>query len=138
MSLRKITVEDNVYLYKTVTGFGGSTAIATFEITIFLEHYKLTPLKINFITWEDVYAGNPLSTGIKLTRLSNKQEEVVNLNRPKYIREFVLYGLKMGWNGQNKVDSIDGLKILTSLDYDVSSLHPKGGVIIAHGKEYLK
>ncbi|CAA9203407.1 hypothetical protein FLA105534_04613 [Flavobacterium bizetiae] len=138
MSLRKITVEDKVYLYKSVTGFGSSTAIATFEITIFLEHYKLTPLKINFITWEDAYAGNPLSTGIKLTRLSTREEEVVNFNRPKYIREFVLYGLKMGWNGQNKVDSIDGLKILTSLDYDVSSLHPKEGVIIAHGKEYLK
>ena len=138
MALRKITVEDNVYLYKSVTGFGGSTAIATFEITIFLEHYKLTPLKINFITWEDAYAGNPLSTGIKLTKLSTREEEVVNLNRPKYIREFILYGLKMGWNGQNKVEPIDGLKILTSLDYDVSLLHPKEGVIIAHGKEYLK
>ncbi|MFH7004300.1 hypothetical protein [Flavobacterium bizetiae] len=138
MALRKITVEDNAYLYKSVTGFGGSTAIATFEITIFLEHYKLTPLKINFITWEDAYAGNPLSTGIKLTRLSTREEEVVNLNRPKYIREFVLYGLKMGWNGQNKVEPIDGLKILTSLDYDVSSLHPKEEIIMAHGKEYLK
>lgn len=138
MALRKITVEDNVYLYKSVTGFGGSTDIATFEITIFLEHYKLTPLKINFITWEDAYAGNPLSTGIKLTRLSTKEEEVVNLNRPKYIREFILYGLKLGWNGQNKIEPIDGLKILMSLDYDVSSLHPKDGFIIAQGKEYLK
>lgn len=137
MALRKITVEDNVYLYKSVTGFGGSTDIATFEITIFLEHYKLTPLKINFITWEDAYAGNPLSTGIKLTRLSTK-EEVVNLNRPKYIREFILYGLKLGWNGRNKIEPIDGLKMLMSLDYDVSSLHPKDGFIIAHGKEYLK
>lgn len=138
MVLRKITVEDNVYLYKSVTGFGGNTAIVTFEITIFLEHYKLTPLKINFITWEDAYAGNPLSTGIKLIRLSTREEEVVNLNRPKYIREFILYGLKLGWNGQNKVEPIDGLKILTSLDYDVSSLHPKEGIIMAHGKEYLK
>lgn len=138
MALRKIRIEDNVYLYKTVTGFGGSVDIATFEITIFLENYKLTPLKINFITWEDAYAGNPLSTGIKLAKLSTKEEEVVNLNRPKYIREFILYGLNLGWNGQNKVESIDGLKILTSLDYDVSSLHPKEGFIIAHGKEYLK
>lgn len=138
MALRKITVEDNVYLYKSVTGFGGSTDIATFEITIFLEHYKLTPLKINFITWEDAYAGNPLSTGVKLMRLSTKEEEIVNLNRPKYIREFILYGLQMGWNGQNKIEPIDGLKILMSLDYDVSSLYPKEGFIIAHGKEYLK
>jgi hypothetical protein len=138
MALRKITVEDNVYLYKTVTGFGGSTEIATFAITIFLENYKQTPLQINFITWEDAYAGNPLSTGTKLTKLSTKDEEVVNLNRPKYIREFILYGLKMGWNGQNRVEPIDGLKILTSLDYDVSCLHPKDGIIIAHGKEYPK
>jgi len=27
---------------------------------------------------------------------------------------------------------------LVSLDYDVSSLHPKDGIIIAHGKEYPK
>lgn len=138
MALRKITVEDNVYLYKSVTGFGGSTDIATFEITIFLEHCKQTPLKINFITWEDAYAGNPLSTGVKLMRSSTKEEEIVNLNRPKYIREFILYGLQMGWNGRNKIEPIDGLKILMSLDYDVSSLHPKDGFIIAHGKEYLK
>lgn len=138
MVLRKITIEENVYLYKSVTGFGGSTEIATFKISIFLENYKLTPLKINFMTWEDAYAGNPLSTGIKLTRLSTKKEEVVNLNRPKYIREFVLYGLRMGWNGQNKLEPIDGLKILMSLGFDVSCLHPKAGVIIAHGKEYPK
>lgn len=138
MTLRKITVEENVYLYKCVTGFGLNTEIATFEITIFLENYKQTPLKINFTTWEDLYAGNPLSTGTKLTKLSTKDEEVVNLNRPKYIREFILYGLKMGWNGQNKVEPIDGLKILVSLDYDVSRLHPKDGIIIAHGKEYPK
>ncbi|MFH6958197.1 hypothetical protein ACHRV1_12385 [Flavobacterium aquidurense] len=138
MTLRKITVEENVYLYKCVTGFGLNTEIATFEITIFLENYKQTPLKINFTTWEDLYAGNPLSTGTKLTKLSTKDEEVVNLNRPKYSREFILYGLKMGWNGQNKVEPIDGLKILVSLDYDVSRLHPKDGIIIAHGKEYPK
>lgn len=138
MTLRKIIVEENVYLYKCVTGFGLNTEIATFEITIFLENYKQTPLKINFTTWEDLYAGNPLSTGTKLTKLSTKDEEVVNLNRPKYIREFILYGLKMGWNGQNKVEPIDGLKILVSLDYDVSRLHPKDGIIIAHGKEYPK
>ncbi len=138
MALRRITIEDNVYLYKSVTGFGTGIDIATFEITIFLENYKLTPLRINFITWEDMYAGNPLKTGIKLTKLSTKEEEVVNLNRPKYIREFILYGLNLGWNGKNKVESINGLKMLISLDYDVSILHPKKGFIIAHGKEYLK
>lgn len=51
MALRKITIEGNVFLYKSVTGFGGSTEIATFEITLFLEHHKPTPLTINFITW---------------------------------------------------------------------------------------
>lgn len=138
MALRKITVEEQVYLYKTITGFGLNTAIATFEITIFLKDFKQTPLKINFTTWEDLYAGNPLNTGIKLTRLSNQETEIVNLNRPKYIRECILYGLKMGWNGKNKLESVDGLEILKSLGYDVSGLHPKEGFTIVHGKEYPK
>lgn len=138
MTLRKITVEENVYLYKCVTGFGLNTEIATFEITVFLENYKQTPLKINFTTWEDLYAGNPLKTGVKLTKLATKEEEFVNLNRPKYSREFILYGLKMGWDGKNKVASIDGLEVLKSLGYDVSVLYPKEGIIMVHGKEYLK
>lgn len=138
MALRRITVEDNVYVYKSITGFGLTTELATSEITIFLEGFKQTPLKITFITWEDLYAGNPLNNGINLIKLGTKKEEFVNLNRPKYIRECILYGLKMGWNGQNKVESIDGLEILTSLGFDVSGLHPKDGFITAHGKEYLK
>ncbi|PIF33214.1 hypothetical protein CLU81_3794 [Flavobacterium sp. 9] len=138
MKLRKITVLDKIYLYKIVTGFGINTEIATLEITIYLENYKQTPLKINFITWEDLYAGNPLNTGISLTKLSTKTEEFVNLNGPKYIREFILYGLKVGWNGQNAVECIDGFKVLISLDFDVSGLYPKDGFIIANAKEYLK
>jgi len=138
MALRKITVEENVYLYKSTTGFGLNSEIATFEITIFLKDFKQTPLKINFITWEDLYTGNPLNTGVNLIRLTAKEEEFVNLNRPKYIRECILYGLKIGWNGKNKLESIDGLEILESLGYDVSSLHPKEEFIKAHGKEYLE
>lgn len=134
MTLRKITVEDNVYLYKTKTEFGLNTEIAKFEITIFLDGYKQTPLKISFITWEDLYAGNPLNTGIMLTKLSTKEKEVVNLNRPKFIREFILYGLKMGWNGKDKLEFIDGLKMLMSLGYDVSGLYPKEGFVVANGK----
>ncbi|WP_264529145.1 hypothetical protein [Flavobacterium sp. N502540] len=136
--MRKIKVEDNGYLYKCESGFGINTEIATFEITIFLENYKQTPLKINFITWEDLYAGNPLKTGVALKKIATQTEEFVNLNRPKYIREFILYGLKLGWNGQNKLESIDGLRILRSLDFDVSSLYPKEGFFVGHGREYLK
>ncbi|MBF4486733.1 hypothetical protein [Flavobacterium sp. CSZ] len=138
MALRKITVEEHFYLYKTTCGFGLNTDIATFEITIFLKDFKQTPLKISFTTWEDLCDGNPLNTGIKLTRLSNQQTEVINLNRPKYIRECILYGLNNGWNGKNKLESVDGLEILESLGYDVSGLHPKEGFTIAHGKEYPK
>ncbi|MFH6994739.1 hypothetical protein [Flavobacterium sp. FlaQc-48] len=138
MALRKITVEDNVYLYKSTTGFGLNTEITTFEIIIFLKDFKQTPLKINCITWEDLYAGNPLNTGVNLTKIGAKKEEFVNLNRPKYIRECILYGLKIGWNGQNKVEPIDGLEILMSLGFDVSGLRPKDGSVIAYGKEYLK
>nr|WP_294787996.1 hypothetical protein [uncultured Flavobacterium sp.] len=138
MKLRKIIVEDNVYLYKCITGLGLTTEIATFEITVFLQNYRQTPLKISFITWEDLYAGNPLNTGINLTKLVTKEKEVVNLNRPKYIRECILYGFRIGWNGKNKVESIDGLEILKSLGYDLTFLYPKEGSIMVHGKEYIK
>lgn len=138
MVLRKITVEGNVYLYKLINGFELNTEMATLEITIFLEGFKQTPLKISFLTWEDLYAGNPLKTGVNLIRLPANEIELINLNRPKYIRECILYGLKMGWNGKNKPEYIEGLKILTSLGLDVSSLHPKDGFIMAHGKEYPK
>ncbi|WP_428232075.1 hypothetical protein [Flavobacterium sp.] len=125
MTLRKITVEDTVYLYKCVVGFAINTEIATFEITIFLNGYKQTPLKISFITWEDLYAGNPLKTGVKLTKLSTKQEELVNFNKPKYIRECILDGLKTGWKGKNKAAFIDGLEFLKALGYDVVFYIPK-------------
>ncbi|URC14683.1 hypothetical protein [Flavobacterium sp. B183] len=138
MGLRKITVEENVYWYKSVTKYALDIEAATFEITIFLEGHKQTPLKISFVTWEDLYAGNPLNTGVVLTRVFDKETESVNLNRPKYIRECILYGLKKGWNGGNKVAVIDGLEILKSLGYDVSGLCPKDGLVVAHGKEYLK
>lgn len=93
---------------------------------------------IDFVTWEDLYAGNPLKTGVKLINLGTNEEEFVNLNRPKYIRECILYGIKMGWTGENRVEPIDGLKMLISLDYDVSYLYPKEGFIWVHGKEHLK
>lgn len=138
MTLRKITVEDTIFRFKCTNGFGDNTEIATFRITIFLDGYKQTPLIIDFVTWEDLYAGNPLKTGVKLMNLGTNEEEFVNLNRPKYIRECILYGIKMGWTGENRIEPIDGLKMLISLDYDVSYLYPKEGFIRVHGKEHLK
>ena len=125
MGLRKITVEENVYWYKSVTKYALDTEAATFEITIFLEGHKQTPLKISFVTWEDLYAGNPLNTGVVLTRVFDKETESVNLNRPKYIRECILYGEKEGWNGKNKLEPLDGLKMLEDLGYYTSVLLPK-------------
>ncbi|MNY71247.1 hypothetical protein D3C86_2095440 [compost metagenome] len=69
--------------------------------------------------------GCPLNTGFPVFNITTREKEIINLNRPKYIKECILYGQKVGWAGNNKLEPLDGLKILTDLGYDVSVLVPK-------------
>lgn len=122
MKLRKITVEDNVYLYGMKGSIDFSSRESTLTIKIFLKDYKKTPLRVDFVTWDDPIIGHPLNFGFPLFKVLTDEKEVVNLNRPKYIRECILYGLEKGWNGKNKLEPLDGLGILSNLGYDVSIL----------------
>jgi hypothetical protein len=125
MKLRKITVEDNVYLY-TMTGKVDLPAQeGTLTIKIFLKDYKLTPLLVDFLTWDDPIIGLPLNFGFPLVKSLTDEKEVVNLNRPKYVRECILFGLQKGWTGKNKLESLNGLEVLRNLGYDVSVLSIK-------------
>lgn len=120
MKLRKITVEDNVYLYGIKGSVDFSSREGTLTIRIFLKDYKQTPLIVDFVTWDDPIIGHPLNFGFPLLKLLTGEKEVVNLNRPKYIRECILYGLQKGWIGKNKLEPLDGLEMLANLGYDVS------------------
>ncbi|MCP2028846.1 hypothetical protein L1276_004017 [Flavobacterium sp. HSC-32F16] len=125
MRLRKITINENIYLYKIQGEVNPVTKNSVLSIKIFLNDYKLTPLLLNFHTWDDPIIGFPLNHGFPLFNSFTDTEEKVNLNRPKYIRECVLYGEKKGWNGKNKLEPLDGLKMLKDLGYDISVLLPK-------------
>ncbi|MCV9931099.1 hypothetical protein OIU80_02290 [Flavobacterium sp. LS1R47] len=99
----------------------------TLTIKIFLKDYKLSPLLVDFLTWDDPIIGLPLNFGFPLSKPLTGEKEVVNLNRPKYVRECILYGLQKGWTGENKQEPLDGLEILANLGYDVSVLSVKKG-----------
>lgn len=120
MKLKKITVEDNVYLYGMKGSIDFSLGEGTLMIRIFLKDYKQTPLIVDFVTWDDPIIGHPLNFGFPLPKLLTDEKEVVNLNRPKYIRECILYGFQKGWTGKNKLEPLDGLEMLANLGYDVS------------------
>jgi hypothetical protein len=122
MKLRKIAVDDNVYLYVMTGKVNFPTREGTLTIKIFLKDYKLTPLLVDFLTWDDPIIGFPLNFGFPLLNSLTNEKEMVNLNRPKYVRECILYGLQKGWTGKNKLEPLDGLKVLSNLGYDVSVL----------------
>jgi hypothetical protein len=127
MKLRKITVEDNVYLYIMTGKVDLPAQVGTLTIKIFLKDYKLTPLLVDFLTWDDPIIGLPLNFGFPLVKSLTDEKEVVNLNRPKYVRECILFGLQKGWTGKNKLEPLDGLEVLHNLGYDVSVLSVKKG-----------
>lgn len=121
MELRKIVVEENVYLFKISQRVILELNINILFVKIFLNGYKQTPLIIKFPTWDDPSIGSPLNHGFPLKLISG-EVEVVNLNRPKYVRKCILYGIIKGWNGTNKLEPLDGIKMLKDFNYDVSTI----------------
>ena len=66
--------------------------------------------------------GQPLKSGIKLRNKLTNSEDTVNLNEPKYIKQFILLGLKNGWSGVNSIAVQDGLDYLYQLGFEVDQL----------------
>jgi hypothetical protein len=66
----------------------------------------------------------PLQSGIPLFNSKTNESVPVNLNEPKYIREFILFGLKNGWTGINNLPTQDGLQYLTEMGFEVGHLPP--------------
>jgi hypothetical protein len=122
--LRRITIEDLVYLYSVTDKYRLGTETNTLTIKVFLEGQKLTPLIIEFLTLDHYHMGQILKSGVKLTNTIKITEENVNINEPKYIRELILQGRKNGWTGTNKIEKQNGLNYLTELGYETDILLP--------------
>jgi hypothetical protein len=123
--LRKITVDERAYLYHIRTDYYYTANVNKLTLTIFLNGEKRTPLVVDFLTLDDLYKGQPLNVGIELLNVNSNEQIRVNINEPKYIREFILLGIKNGWEGINKIPKQNGLEYLTEIGFDVSQLKPK-------------
>lgn len=122
--LRKITIDNSEYLYMIRYNYY-SIGANKLTLTIFLNGHKLTPLVIDFLTLDDYHLGQPLNVGVQLLNVKTNELVRVNVNEPKYIREFILLGLKNGWTGANKIARQNGLEYLTEMGFDISQLQPK-------------
>jgi hypothetical protein len=120
--LRKIVINTIEYLYRVTDQFHSETETNTLTLKIFLSGQKLTPLIIQFVTVEHYIVGQPLKSGIKLINKITNSEDEVNMNEPKYIRQFILLGLKNGWSGVNSIAVQDGLDYLNQLGFETDQI----------------
>lgn len=117
---RKITVNDREYLYIKRDDYVYGTYL---DITIYLKGYQRTPLMVRFHTIKDSFIDlQPPHSGITLFNSKTNESILVNLNEPKYIREFILLGIKNGWTGTNNLPRQNGLQYLTEMGFEVDHL----------------
>ncbi len=120
--LRKIVVEDSTYWYVLSDSILMETYPDFMQIRIFLDGHKATPLTLNFYHDYDAIQGFALNSGLALFNAISQTTEMVNINQPKYIREFILLGKKHGWTGDKKFDTQNGMAYLAELGFDVSKI----------------
>lgn len=123
--LRKIVVNHLEYLYSVTDQYHPGTETNTLTVKIFLSGQKQTPLIIDFLTLDNYFIGQPLQSGINLINTRTNSMEEVNINEPKYIREFILLGQKNDWTGTNTVEKQNGLSYLLELGFEIDQLKPK-------------
>ena len=124
--LRKLVHKDKEYLYRINMVYntkGDNTSLLS--VYIFLSGEKNTPLRIDFITIEDDFMGQPLNGNIKLLNKTTQTEDLINLNEPKYIPKLIDWGTAQGWIGSNKIAPLNGLLFLQLLGYDTTPLQTK-------------
>lgn len=122
--LRTITIDNQQYLYSIkCTTIDSDHSILT--VRIFIDKLSKHALLVNFHTLDNYYVGNPFSHGVLLYNKSTKKEEVVNLNRPYFIRLILDYGLSQGWDGKTSIEELDGLQLLSDIGYYVDKVKAK-------------
>lgn len=126
--LRKIIVDNLEYLYSVTDQYHPGTETNTLTVKIFLSGQKQTPLIIDFRTLDHYFIGQPLKSGISLVNTITNSTEEVNINEPKYIREFILQGRKNNWTGTNIIEKQNGLNYLLELGFTIDQLKPKNDV----------
>ncbi|WP_341280795.1 hypothetical protein [Paenibacillus sp. FSL H8-0537] len=120
--LRSIAIEGVDYKYTLLMRVEGQTCVH--ELKIFLKESKINPMHIRIRTWDDPIAGCPLNSGFILANnRNNMPDEVYNLNHPRRVREWILYGLSSGWwDGSKTVVIEDGLAAMMEMGYEIERI----------------
>lgn len=125
--LRKIIVFDRTFFWnfkdKLIRKKETADFIAESILTIFPAENKKSKITVTFQTKDNLYTGNPLMVGTKNAGLAGK---VLNLNYPSIVSKIIEFLITNKiWSGENpKPASIEGLKILSELGYEIENLKP--------------
>ncbi|MBP1167412.1 hypothetical protein JOE44_004296 [Chryseobacterium sp. PvR013] len=122
--LRKITINAVEYLYSVSDQYHSETKTNTLTVKVFFKGQKQTPLIIKCMTVDDYIMGQPLKSGVKLMNKITCSEDEVNLNKPQYIKQFILLGLQKGWSGFNSMEIQNGFDYLNELGFETDPLKP--------------
>lgn len=118
---RRITINEKVYLYN-VQSQHCENDLAIVTLRVFLAGNANTPYIFKFKMLDDYYAGAPLYAGVSLLNKQTGLLEYVSLNRPYYVRLFILYALSEGWNALQQCINEYGMDVLAHLNLDISTI----------------
>ncbi len=122
--LRKIVIDNSEFLYRIINHYLPEEKVSLVSLKVFLNEQKQTPLIIEFRTKDDLIIGSLLNIGVALNNSFSHSSEIVNINAPKYISEFIKLGVEAGWTGSNKIEPQDGVQYLAKLGYVINELLP--------------
>ncbi|SFF31849.1 hypothetical protein SAMN04487969_12555 [Paenibacillus algorifonticola] len=119
--LRDISIDGVDYKYTLSMRVENQTCLH--ELKIFLKESKIHPFQILIRTWDDPIIGCPLNSGFILANDKHSMpKEAYNLNHPKRVREWILYGLSCGWNGSKTIVIKDGLAAMQEMGYEIDRI----------------
>jgi hypothetical protein len=112
-SLRRITFNGQTYLWSRVhRHFQRHEGCACFEVlTVYLEGYQKSFLKINFSGNENCQVGYPDNGVVSFA----DRPAIYNLNRPAVVKAIILHMLRNGWTPANSAQPCrieDGLTLI--------------------------
>lgn len=124
--LRKIVVSNREFFWtfkdKLLRASKDKTFTSQSILTIFPVENKKSVITVTFETWHNLYTGNPLKTGVT----ADFSGVTINLHYPGIVGKIIDYLMTNKiWAGDNlKPASIDGMKILAELGYEIEKLKP--------------
>lgn len=116
--IRKITINDNNYLY--IISIDNDWIIeSSIFLKVFLENYKKTSLMICFNAKNTPDAGHLIYAGLKVINKNDQTKEIINIHQPKWVKLFILEGIKLGWTGKNSISTQNGVEIMENWGFEI-------------------